>query len=184
MIQISDNFLPREVFENLQEYCYGNDFKIVEIGEKKFSVLQTPDELLQYLQVDGHQLILTFIRNAYESFDTDLRIHADNIINGHKTSIASVLYLNRPEEVSSNGTAFWNHINYGLTLPDNTSEEEFNRLITEDSNDISKWCKAGLIYSVPNRMVVYQSNYFHSKWPKVIEKGTRIVLVCFYKKNE
>lgn len=180
---VTDNFLPEAAFIDLQEYCLEGEFKIVKAGDKEFSVMPTPKYLLEFLQIPGHELVLTFIRSARIDFDNDSRIHADNIIEGKKTALASVLYINPEGTVSKNGTAFWRHHEHGYELPADVSNEEFDRLLTEDSNDLSKWEQLDTIYARPNRQLVYNSNYFHSKYPKVITEGTRIILVCFYAKK-
>lgn len=181
---ITDNFLPPKAFQDLQQYCNSNDFQIVTLGEKQFSVLETPNALLEFFKIPNHNLILTFIRSAKNDFDTDLRIHADNIINGHKTALASVLYINDENEVSKNGTTFWKHHIHGHELQKEVSTEEFDRLITQDSNDPSKWEQTDIVFARPNRQLLYNSNSFHSKWPAKIDKGKRKVLVCFYSKKE
>lgn len=181
MIQVIDNFLPKETFKELQDYCYNNEFNIVKAGEKEFSVLNIPDSMTDHFKFKGLSPVLGFIRNAYDGFDEDIRIHADNIINGEKTSVACVFYINKSEGVTENGTCFYEHKDYGIKLPENCSDEEFDSLIVNDSNDESKWKRLDYISSRPNRLLMYDSNYFHSKYPKKIEDGMRIVLVCFYK---
>lgn len=184
MILVKDDFLPKEAFKDLQQYCNENEFQIVDAGGKEFSVLHTPRNLLEFFRLPGYELVLTFIRSAHKDFDTDHRIHADNIINGHKTELASVLYLNDEGEIDDNGTAFYIHVTHGRQLGKTATAEEFDRLIKEDSNDLSKWKMTDKISSVPNRQLLYSSNYFHAKWPNIIERGERRVLVCFYAKKE
>lgn len=181
MIYIQDNFLQKPIFNKLQEYC-NQDFKIITVGNKKYSTLPTPNQLLPLLQIDGYSLTLTFIRSAYKTFDTDLRIHADNIINGKKTHLASVLYIN-DNSVTKNGTAFYKHIKYGRELPENVTNSEFDYLINNDANDSGKWNIQDIVVSVPNRLLTYKASYFHAKYPSVIDKGVRKVLVAFYSKN-
>ena len=180
MILIQDEYFDEKTFKAIQEYC-NQDFKIIKRGEKDFSVLETPIDLIPVLQKKGYKLIKTFIRSASSDFDTDLRIHADNIIEGHKTALASVFYING-QEVSTNGTCFYDHQLYGQKLPD-VSNEEFDRLITNDSNDSNKWVMTDMVFSRPNRMLLYDSQMFHAKFPQKIEKGTRKVMVCFYSKE-
>lgn len=182
-MKVQENFLPEEVFQYLRTYCKENEFQIHKRGEKEFSVLPVPDYVKDFLNIPDHDLHLTFIRSANKDFDNDLRIHADNIIEGKKTALASVLYISTGAETSTNGTAFWKHHEHGLKLPEDVTNEEFDRLIIEDSNDIDKWELQDVVFSVPNRRVLYDSNTFHSKWPKQITVGTRIVLVSFYTKN-
>lgn len=180
MISVQDNFLTQNYFNWLQEYCQ-QDFKVITVGEKQFLMLLTPKEILHSVQIPNHEIILSFIRSAHSEFDTDWRIHADNIILGKKSKLASVLYINKPQDVTTNGTAFWEHKTYGLSLPKDISNQDFDKLLLEDSNDLSKWEQTDFIRNVPNRFLTYDSNYFHSKYPNKIEKGERIVLVTFYK---
>ena len=95
--------------------------------------------------------------------------------------MACVFYINKQDGVTDNGTCFYEHTKYGIKLPENCSDQEFDDLIVNDSNDESKWKRLDYISSRPNRLLMYDSNYFHSKYPKKIEEGVRIVLVCFYK---
>lgn len=183
MIKVTDKFLQKEQFELLQEYCK-NDFKIVDVGEKQFSILETPEWILKYLDIPEHELVLSFVRSAYNGFDDDIRIHADGIINGHKTALAQVLYINDSKNVTPNGTCFYDHINYGPELPKDISNSDFDALLINDSNNLSCWTKTDVITAKPNRLLMYNSNYFHSKFPSNIDKGTRIILVAFYVKKE
>lgn len=181
MIFITDNLLSEEVFSDLQDYCK-QDFSIVTIGDKDFSVLDTPPSILPFLEIEGHEIVLSFIRSAHNTFDTDLRIHNDGYINGHKTSFASILYVSG-NEVSKNGTSFWSHSKYGKKAAENQTEEEYDKLLLEDSNNIDVWEQRDIVVSEPNRFLVYNSQYFHSKFPQIIEEGIRKVCVCFYRKK-
>ncbi len=184
MIEVKDDFLPNMLFGYLQNYCKHSDFQIVDAGDKQFSVLPVPDEVLPFLQKEGHEIILTFIRRAWKDFDTDMRAHCDGIIMNKQTSLASVLYINDNEGVTPNGTRFYSHVIHGESFPENGPEEEFNRLILEDSNNLDKWTKVSEVSSKPNRLLTYESNLFHSKFPNAIEEGTRIVLVVFYESKQ
>lgn len=184
MITVTDNYLEEELFERVQEYCRDNEFQIVTVGDKQFSALSVPERLLDFFKFQGLDIHFSFFRSAYEGFDEDLRVHADNIINGEKVSVAGVFYVNPEEGVTKNGTAFYKHKTHGLKLTDDVSNEEFDRLILEDANDESKWTLTDYISNVPNRFVMYDANYFHSKFPKKIESGVRMVLVIFYKVSE
>lgn len=176
----TDNFLPEGLFQELTDYCNNKEFHMIKAGDKLFLMLTTPPVLNQYLQKEGYEIILSFIRKAHKNFDTDARIHADGIIMNEKTHLASVLYIS--ESQTFNGTAFWKHHIHGKELPIDISESEFDRLITEDANDLSKWKKIGFVQNVPNRLLTYNANCFHSKYPSKIEDGERVVLVTFYKK--
>jgi hypothetical protein len=181
-IKVIDDFLPKIAFKDLQEYCQADKFEIVSYSNKKFSVITTPNAFLPFLKLEGYDMILTFIRSAYEGFDEEINIHADGLINGQKVDKAAVLYINDPEGVTPNGTQFYSHQTHGRILSADTPIEEQNRLLEEDSNNVSAWMATDSIVSIPNRLLRYESNMFHSKVPAKIKKGTRIVLVAFYKK--
>ena len=180
MISVVDNFLPEEEFKALQEYCNNNLFQIVYYPEKSFSVLSTPTDLYKHLHMDGYEIVLSFVRSAYKGFDTTLWIHADNIIEGNKIDVASVLYVN--DEILENGTAFWDHYIYGKKLPKDCSNADFDNILLKDADNRSAWVKRDYISSRPNRMLTYDANYFHSKYPEEITEGIRKVLVTFYTK--
>lgn len=183
MILIKHNFLPDPIFSELQKYCGEEEFLIVSVGGKEFSTLPVPETILPYIQVQDFELTLTFVRSAYQGFDFDLRVHADSTINGKPTNLALVLYINNPEGVTKNGTAFWDHEIYGNKLP-KVSDAEFDRLLTEEANDLMKWNKTDFVTSQPNKALFYDASLFHSKWPKEIKKGVRKVLVAFYTKKQ
>lgn len=180
MILVQDNFLPEEIFESLHKYSKESEYKVIQAGEKGFLTIPTPEEYLQYFQVEGHRLFLSFIRKAHKDFDTDLRIHADNIILNNKTVLASVMYLNKDdEEITENGTAFYEHINFGQKLT-NENEKYFDEIITKQSNNPNYWKEKDYVSSKENRLLLYSADYFHSKKPAKIKTGERIVLVNFY----
>lgn len=180
---IQDNFLPDDVFLRLQNYCSENEFQEIVAGDKAFSVLEVPDYISPYLEREGYSIILSFIRRAWKEFDFSPRIHADGIIQGKKADLASVLYVNAKDGVSPNGTSFFQHIELGDRLPKDASEELFNHLILNESNDLSKWELRETVNAEPNRLLVYDSRLFHAKTPAVIDRGTRVVLVSFYQAN-
>ena len=181
MIFIQHDYLPKEVFKDLQKYSLESEFEIKQAGDTQFSVLETPKEILPYLHADGYSLIVSFIRSSYKGFDSKMRVHADDIINNKKTDLASVLYINE-NNITKNGTKFFKHHIHGNKLSQDIYNLEFDRLILEDSNDISKWIQTDKVQAEPNKLLMYNANLFHAKYPNEIENGTRIVLVSFYKK--
>ena len=183
MIYIKDNFLPKQLYKDLVEYC--DEFKEVEYPDKSFWVKKLPSELINYIErslekIEGKDIksILCFAREAKEGQDNDWRIHNDTIIKNEQPDRAIVLYI-KANENKLNGTAFWEHENYGHTYLKSNSEE-FNRMLKEDANDKSKWKLNSVIGSKDNRLLSYPCEYFHSKYPNEYE-NQRIVLVMFYK---
>jgi hypothetical protein len=52
-------------------------------GEKEVLGYNYSNAFLPFLKLEGYEMILTFIRSAYEGFD-EINIHADGLINGQK----------------------------------------------------------------------------------------------------
>ena len=182
MILVKENFLPEKAFTGLQKECAETEFKKVKAGDKEFLCMETPSWLYEPLMIERHRIIFTFVRMAKSDFDTDWRIHADNMIAGQKPVLASVLYINDDHGVTPNGTAFWQHFKHGHRLSDDVTEEEFNRLLEEDANQKENFTMTDKIMARPNRLLVYDSRFFHSKYPKAIKEGERIVCATFYVK--
>jgi len=183
MIYIKDNFLPHNLYEQLVNYC--DEFAEVKTTNKSFWVKELPSELIHYIErslekLEGKDIksILCFAREAKESQDDDWRIHNDTIIEGQQPDRAMVLFVKANED-KLNGTAFWEHENYGYTYKESSSEE-FNRMLIEDANDKSKWKLNSVVGYRDNRLLSYPCNYFHSKYPNKY-KDQRIVVVMFYK---
>lgn len=182
-MQIIDNYLPKEIFNKVQDYVSRNDFKIIDIGANRLiSILEAPDYILNYLNIPGLKIITAFLRESYDGFDNQLNIHADNVILEEKIDQAGVLYINNPNGVTPNGTQFFIHEKYYYELPTTVSEEEYNRMLQEDAKDSSKWVIASQVHNIPNRFLTYDARLFHDKFPSNIDKGNRVVLVVFYTK--
>ena len=173
------NFLPDDMFARLREYILKSEFQIFDAGDKEFSYLPFPTEVYNHISDNIATPVLSFIRRAYSGFDNEPRIHCDGIINGEEVSLASVLYLNVEGEVEGNGTAFYSHKQHGKKF--DGDEEEFNRMLLEDANDLSKWNMYEVQTSEPNKLVAYDTKLFHSKFPYEIKNGVRYVLVSFFK---
>ena len=188
MIYIIDNFIDKYYHE---AYCRKlQDTENVEIvlGEKSFYI-QPADNLFVSMvsdllsEVEGKQIkpILAFFRCATDKLDNDWRIHSDYIIDNQKPDRACVLYMSKSPLQDLNGTALWEHHKYGSKMPSDATPEEFDRMITEDSEDLSKWKLKTVIGNEPNRLVSYPSNYFHSKYPSTSWAEGRYIFVMFYK---
>ena len=184
MIYIKDNFLDKELFELLNKNL--NNFKEIKTPGKSFWVQEPDKDFIKYVVaklsvIENCEInnILCFFREAKQSQDNDWRIHNDTIINNQQPDRAVVLYMSDSNMDSLNGTAFWKHKNYGETYSGKGSEE-FNKLLKNDSNDISKWQLKSVIGHKENRLISYPCNYFHSKYPNEFQ-NSRIVFVMFYK---
>jgi len=183
MIYIKDNFLTSDLYDELVRHC--DKFTEYKTPGKSFWVKELPQAFKDYIvneleSIEGKKIksILSFAREAKKNQDDDWRIHNDAIIDGQQPDRAIVLYV-KSNEQSLNGTAFWEHIDYGYAY-DNSSQEEFDRMLLEDSNDKSKWKLNSVVGYKANRLLSYPCEYFHSKYPNEFE-DQRIVVVMFYK---
>ena len=185
MIYVEDNFLPDNVFQSL--VGYSNNFEEVKTPGKSFFVKEIPGDLTKYIidkleAIEGKKIknILAFLREAKGEQDADWRIHNDSIINEQQPDRAIVLYMSENKSPLLNGTAFWEHKEYGDTFPENETTDKFNKMLNEDAEDLTKWNLKSVIGHKPNRLISYPCEYFHSKYPKEF-KNSRVVFVMFYK---
>jgi hypothetical protein len=183
MIYIKDNFLTSDLYDELVKHC--DKFTEVKYPEKSFWVKELPEAFKDYIvdeleNIEGRKIksILSFAREANKDQDNDWRIHNDTIIEGQQPDRAIVLYV-KANELNLNGTAFWEHQDYGHTY-NKSDKEEFDRMLLEDSNDKSKWKLNSVVGYKANRLLSYPCEYFHSKYPNEYE-DQRIVVVMFYK---
>ena len=184
MIYVIDNFLTKNTFKIIKDNAF--NFKEVKTPGKSFWVKEPSPELIAHFEdrletIEGSPVmnILAFFREAKEGQDNDWRIHNDSIIEGQQPDRALVFYVKGNED-DLNGTAFWEHKDYGDTYNQPENAEEFDRLLKEDSNNKDKWKLKSVIGYKENRLLSYPCEYFHSKYPNEF-KGSRVVFVMFYK---
>ena len=187
MIYTIDDFLTAKVLENLNKYLI--NFKEVDTIDKKFWVMDTIPDFEQWVEnkiskIEGKKIksILSFFRISTDKLDTDWRIHCDSIINDQIPSRAIVLYLSDRGTNILNGTAFWQHKDYGNKLPyEELSTNTYNDLLLNESENLDHWRLDTVVGYKKNRLVSYPSNYFHSKYPNKSWEEGRKVFVMFYK---
>ena len=186
MIYIKDNFLPKNLLNAI--ISDKNKYNEHKTPGKSFWVKEPSSMFIEYISnkisdIEGCEInnILCFFREAKLGQDNNWRIHNDSIIEGEKPDRALVLFLSEENQDGLNGTAFWSHKIHGDTCPDG-SVDDFNKLLINDSNDISKWDLKTIIGHKKNRLISYPCNYFHSKYPNEF-KNSREVMVMFYSKE-
>ena len=186
MINIIDNFLDQEVLKIIEKEIDKNKFKEFKTPGKSFWVQEANTYLVRYILTkleieEGYDLesVKAFFREAKKDQDNDWRIHCDFGPNTAEANRACVLYINQNITDGLNGTAFWDHTKHGHTL-EYGDLKEYNRILLEDSEDLSKWKLQSVIGSKKNRLLSYPTNYFHSKYPNEFDES-RVVFVMFYK---
>ena len=188
MINIIDDFLDDKKYQSIYKRLLDNDFVDVELGGKHFWVQFSDDYFNDMIinklsAIDGVQreCLLGFFRIATEEFDTDWRIHADSKVADIRPERALVFYISPSTKEGLHGTAFWKHKKLGYSIPENISNEEFDRMLKDEANDLEHWELHSVIGYKPNRAVIYPSTYFHSKYPNTGWKEGRMVYVMFYR---
>ena len=146
MIYTVDNFIEKDLFKIATDYLDKGKFIKHTVGEKNFYIQESPDSFNEYVlrklsQIEGKPLenILSFFRVSTDELDNTWRIHSDLNIKGEKPDRAAVLYMGLREREELHGTAFWEHEIYGDSLPSHISDEEYNRTIKEDSENLDMW---------------------------------------------
>ena len=186
MIYALDNFLPHHL---MREFLIDDsEFMEYPTHDYSFWVKPVSSEFDDYVisQIEkveqkSVQKILSFFREAKEGQDDSWRIHNDTIIMGEQPDRAIVLFMDSEDSKELNGTAFWEHKEYG-EIYTSKDDEEFNRILLEDSENKDKWTLKSVIGYKQNRLLSYPCNYFHSKYPNEF-KQPRKVFVMFYKVN-
>ena len=191
MIYIIDDFVEKNLFKLANQYLDENKFNKVVVGEKDFYIQDSNKDFDEYIAtklsiIEGKKIenILSFFRVATDEIDVTWRIHSDLNINGQKPDRAVVLYLSPREKEELHGTALWEHYIYGRELPEDISDEEYDRMIKMDADELEKWRLSTVVGYEENRLVSYPSSYFHSKYPNVSWEEGRKVFVMFYKVSD
>ncbi len=116
---------------------------------------------------------LEYFRLGTKTEQPTTYIHVDTIC----AKYAAVWYLSEPPAGIIAGTAFWRHKESGLSaLPTREALAEilggddkvdpFVAQLNTDGNDESKWDLIGLVGQKFNRIAIYPTNLFHSRYPK------------------
>ena len=188
MINIVDDFLEEDIYNYVYNSLTSNQFQEVEVGDKKFWVQYSNEEFdnfiinkLSDIDKTKRECLLGFFRVATEEFDTDWRIHADSKVGDIRPERALVLYISPSTKEGLHGTAFWKHKRIGYEMPLDVSNEEADRFLSEEANNLDNWDLHSVVGYRPNRALMYPSNYFHSKYPNTGWKEGRMVYVMFYR---
>jgi hypothetical protein len=105
-------------------------------------------------------------------------IHADNAV----CKYALVWYLNEPP--CKTGTKFWKHKATGADHMPWPVPQDLWDAVDTDTKDESKWEETGYVEAKANRALLFDSQLFHSRWPKDLpmeeDDEPRLVFVGFF----
>ena len=176
------------MLDDIKSDLTNNSFVKHVVGDKPFYTQPSNPVIDKYIldklnKIEGKELqnILSFFRVSTNKLDTNWRIHSDLIIKGEKPDRAIVLYISPKESKELHGTALWEHKKYGKKLPKNTTNEEYDRMITKEAENLDMWTLNTVLGYEQNRLLSYPSSYFHSKYPNKSWKNGRQIFVMFYK---
>lgn len=174
---VIDNFLSDPMKE--RERALQADYRPVDhngIDYRGISVTSDPenqkrlDELVTGKENMRAQEVTCFYRRYLESEESETWIHSDVQI-GHFTA---VLFLSLPEHCKG-GIAFWRHKLYGWNAhPDPAAlgaqglrdSKELWKSVHADGFDQFKWELEDYVPMFFNRLVLFYSPRFHSRFPK------------------
>ena len=191
MIYFIDDFLPNYILEETIKDLSTQDYEELKTPGKSFYIQHATPSFINYVcgslsTIEGKTVdpIIGFFRVSNDVLDTNWRIHSDLNIQGEKPDRALVLYISPRIKENLHGTALWEHKKYGKSLPNTVTNEEFDRMIMKESENLNMWTLNSVIGYNQNRAISYPANYFHSKYPNKSWKSGREVFVMFYKTKE
>lgn len=96
---------------------------------------------------------------------------------------AAVLYLSEPTHPERSGTAFWRHLATGAKriLP---GDDAVLKNVEADWNNPHAWSNETWVEAAFNRLIIYRSELFHSRWPfeahGTNKQDGRLIVVAFF----
>ena len=159
----------------------GDSFHVARIPSDVAEVIMSSVVSIMGVPIDMEFLVA---RLSTDTIDSDVRIHTDF---GMGTTHACVWYgTDPPEEPVSSyagyGTAFFDHHVHGIRF--RGEKDEHDRLLREDAGDLQKFNFQSLVPMKENRLVVYPSDLFHSRYPfegwGTSQQDGRVVIVGFF----
>jgi len=188
MIYFIDDFLPSYILDETVNNLLSKAYEEYKTPGKSFYIQEASHPFINHVcgllsAAEGNivEPILSFFRVSSDVLDTNWRIHSDLKIDGQQPDRALVLYISPRKHDHLHGTALWEHKKHGKSLPNNTTDKDFNNLINKESENLDAWTLNSVIGYNQNRAISYPANYFHSKYPNKSWESGREVFVMFYK---
>lgn len=209
---VYDNFLAPEAAHMLRRFAiqqsYGPEDHdgIAYHGVGKDPGLVGPEKLAATIGAPAVKIATSFFRFGPPVAETNSYIHVDG---GMYASHAAVLYLSDPPLPGGYGTAFWTHRERGwaympnpeaverLIVQENGSSpslpvftiaerDAFYASLNKDGLHEDRWALNGLVGMKFNRLLVYPTCLFHSRFPRELTgfgntpATGRLIWGCFF----
>ena len=184
-VKIIDDFTPDAFHAQIVELLRGIDFTDYDfMGKRYLGVGGVTLPVRKYIErAMGCDITLTMSHVRLGNKNTPLTnyIHADNAA----CKYALVWYLNDPPCVT--GTKFWRHKATGADHMPWPPPKDLWDAVDKDTSDESKWDATGFVKAKANRALLFDSQLFHSRWPKELpmseDDEPRHVFVGFFNKQ-
>jgi hypothetical protein len=126
--------------------------------------------------------VMSFCRLNLDKELPNTAVHADTIC----AEYASILYLNTDDQCHG-GTGFWRHKPTGLyAMPDTMPPDEEQEMVKQWQEQ-SFWQLAGFVGMRFNRLIVYPTKMFHSRYPLEAfgnnPQNGRLIWLCFFNRK-
>lgn len=170
---VIDNFLTENEFQLVLQDAMSGTYSGVKIHGEVYGGISPCKVPFNWdkLPVDATASRLEMYRCAVDEEDLVTWIHADN---GMNMSYAFVFYIHRNDN-GVTGTAFWKHKHLGINhlsnkwineLKNDSILEEMLECLDQDGQESDMWTMEDYVSFVPNRLIIYPTNRFHSRFPK------------------
>jgi hypothetical protein len=168
MLRVIEDFLPEAEAQALRELALAADYEpFLTPGTDSVQVRRAARMPLPAVMRGLGEALGRPVEAAYSGFRLDYAGEHPNTpvhFDGDVSRWAAVYYLNPPGQCRG-GTAFWRHRQTGLNAvpPDATADIEMAYRI--EGNHADHWTLESIIGMRFNRVIVYPTNYFHSRYP-------------------
>lgn len=175
-LTILDDFLPGDWCEKLRREVLDSGFTTELINESPdhpptpYYTVNTRIQHREMFDLIGKGLGFGIKPNLQAFRLGEQGSHLHNLVHADHTCslLAGVFYLN-PQDQCRGGTAFWRHRKHGWDrMP---TQEELDAAgytldeLSKDWHDANAWEMLSLAGMKNNRMIIYPSRVFHSRWP-------------------
>lgn len=176
VLTLFDDFLPNGWCQKLREEVLADGFSTELIDEAKghaptpyytVNIGRDMSQMFDHITAALGQKVLPELqafRLGAEKSHLHNYVHADHTC----ASLACVYYLNRQEDCQG-GTAFWRHRIHGWDfMPTQNQLDEAGYTLEQlkaDWHDPNAWEQVTLAGMKENRLIVYPTQAFHSRWP-------------------
>jgi hypothetical protein len=177
-LNIINDFLPKHRFEQIRDEVREAGFRTIAIQEQP----GTDAPLVEYENVntdfaypdfqEGLGIVcgmpvtmeLQAFRHGFKGSQLHNKVHADHCCS----KLAAVMYFNNIDECQG-GTAFWRHKRFKWEFQPTQEElEAVNYTLDDlgrDWHNEDAWDMVSLAGMRPNRLIIYPSQAFHSRYP-------------------